>query len=126
MEHHVSKKHPPMSMTNRGAQFSPFAALTGYDDLVTETARYTDVRSELDDEEKERIGRELQDACGSGSEVSITHFVPDERKCGGSYAVTSGKVTKIDALDRKVIINRKTEIYLDDITDVRSADREDR
>ena len=126
MEHHVSQNHPHMSMTNRGAQFSPFAALTGYDDLVAETARFTDSLSELDDDERERLGRELQDAFMTGSKVRITHFVPDARKSGGSYRVSTGKIARIDEIERKVYLDRKTAVYIDDITDVYAEQAEDR
>ena len=88
LSHHVSSRHPQMPMMNRAAQFSPFAALTGYDDAVRETARLTDEKIELDEYEKEELDRKIQWLGSHLDEhipVSITYFQPDDRKAGGTY-----------------------------------------
>lgn len=105
LPHHVSKKHPPMSLENRAAQFSPFAALTGYEGQVIEEARLTDKRVELSDSEKERLDEKLRIIAEHLDErptVSITYFVPDHYKDGGSYTTGTGTVKKINALERKI------------------------
>ncbi|MEG2421569.1 MAG: hypothetical protein RSB55_08455, partial [Oscillospiraceae bacterium] len=87
LPHHVSEKHPSMPMLDRAAQFSPFAALTGYDAAVKETARLTDRRVELDEGEKEAIDQRLtlvQERLPDPTEVTITYFVPDKKKAGGA------------------------------------------
>ena len=91
--HHVSSKRPQMSRLNRAAQFSPFAALTGYDDLVAESARVTDEKHELGEYELEQLNSRIQylrDHLSEEPEVSITYFQADERKAGGSYIVFTG------------------------------------
>lgn len=90
--HHVSKVHPQMSMINRAAQFSPFAALTGYDDQIAETARLTDRRIELTEAEEAEISNALG-RLKKGDKVEITFFVPDKKKAGGRY-VTENVVVK--------------------------------
>jgi hypothetical protein len=83
LPHHVSQRHPQMSLHDRAAQFSPFAALTGYDAAVKETARLTAQRVELDEGEKEALDQRLtlvQERLPEPTEVTITYFVPDKRK----------------------------------------------
>jgi len=99
LPHHVSSKHPQMSRANRAAQFSPFAALTGYDAAVKETARLTDQRIELDEEAKASLDlrlRLLADHLSEHPLISITYFQPDDRKDGGSYVTATGTVKKLD------------------------------
>ena len=93
--HHVSSKRPQMSRLNRAAQFSPFAALTGYDDLVAESARVTDEKHELGEFELEQLNSRIQylrDHLSEEPEVNITYFQADERKAGGSYIVFTSTV----------------------------------
>lgn len=88
-----------MSNYDRAAQFSPFAALTGYDDAVKETARLTDSKIELDEYELQELNEKLnkiQDNLREDAEVSITYFVTDKKKSGGSYKTISGIVKRID------------------------------
>lgn len=135
LPHHVSFTHPQMPMANRAAQFSPFAALTGYDDQIRETARLTDGRIELSEEEKIRLDERLQmiqeqiDTCANNFDakntaVSITFFRPDTRKSGGSYSTISGAVKKIDTYKRKIIfyaengISDGDSIAIDDIVEI--------
>lgn len=94
---HVSPTHPPMSMENRAAQFSAFAALSGYEDAVRETGRLTQERIELSEEEQMVLDYELGQALEQGCEVKVTWFVPDERKEGGSYQNVRGYLKKADA-----------------------------
>jgi hypothetical protein len=118
LPHHVSEKHPPMSRLDRAAQFSPFAALTGYEAAVKETARLTDRRIELDEGEKEAIDQRLmllQERLPEPTEVTITYFVPDKKKTGGAYVSVSGTVKKIDDYERMVILRDGTNIPIDDI-----------
>ncbi len=118
LPHHVSEKHPPMSRLDRAAQFSPFAALTGYDAAVQETARLTDRRIELDEGERAAIDQRLmllQERLPEPTEVTITYFVPDKKKAGGAYVSVSGTVKKIDDYERMVILRNGTSIPIDDI-----------
>ena len=101
LPHYEPKNHQRMSIKARAAQFAPFAALTGYGDMVRETARLTDVRIELDEEEKNMINNKLQIIQSKIKELpkaSITYFMPDNRKFGGEYITTTGNIKKIDEL----------------------------
>lgn len=118
LPHHVSKKHPRMPAIDRAAQFSPFAALTGYDDAVEETARLTEERIELDDYQKDVLGHRLQmlaDRLGEHPEIAITYFEPDERKTGGAYVTSVGMVKKVDEFSRVVVMTDGTRIPFDEI-----------
>lgn len=117
----VSRKHPPLSAADRAAQFSPFAALTGYADILAETGRLTERRMELSDEEKERLDSRLRMALARFAEspvVAITYFQPDGKKSGGAYQTVSGVVRQIDALARSVRLSDGTQIPLDEISAV--------
>ncbi len=97
-EHHVSAKRPPMDRLSRAAQFSPFAALTGYEDLIRESERETDERWELDENSKELLNRKLIRLLERlpSPEASFVCFVPDAKKEGGEYVTVSGSVVKCD------------------------------
>ncbi|MCI2047525.1 MAG: YolD-like family protein [Faecalibacterium sp.] len=121
LPHHVSEKHPAMSVHDRAAQFSPFAALTGYDAAVQETARLTDRRIELDEGEKAAIDQRLtlvQERLPEPTEVTITYFVPDKKKAGGAYVSVTGTVKKIDDYERAVVLYDGTSVRIDDILHV--------
>lgn len=99
LPHHVSKTHPQMSMHDRAAQFSPFAALTGYDSAILETARLTEEKITLNEDMQELLDIQFQQLLEHLSEkplISITFFCPDKRKQGGSYVSISGTVKKLD------------------------------
>ena len=96
LPHHVSGRHTPMPMIKRAAQFAPFAALTGHEDAVAETARLTEDRIVLTEDAAQELNREITDALAGGLEIRIVHFVPDEKKAGGSYRETAGKIRKIE------------------------------
>ena len=101
LPHPTSQNHPRMSLHDRAAQFSPFAALTGHHAAITETGRLTDRRIELDESEIARVDAELQhlqELLPGRPTVSITYFVPDERKDGGSYQTVTSEVKRIDAV----------------------------
>ena len=98
LPHHVSKVHPQMSMYNRAAQFAPFAALTGHEDAIQETARQTDEDKELSESEAEILNRKLTYLILKKEEkpaVSVTYFVEDGRKSGGNYRTATG-IKRID------------------------------
>lgn len=116
--HYQSKTRPHMSMTARAAQFSPFAALTGYDESVRETGRLTEEKIILDETQVEAVDRKLQEIENGRKTVTITYFIPDLLKEGGSYTITSGEVKKTDPLERKVFMQDGVIIPVDDIFDI--------
>ena len=116
--HHVSRVHPQMSMEDRAAQFSPFAALTGYDAAIAETARLTDQRVELDEYERQALNEKLQfisEHLNEHPKVSITCFVPDARKDGGEYVTLTGKVKKIDDYEHRIVLMDGSRILMEDV-----------
>ena len=111
LPHHVSKVHPQMSMAQRAAQFSPFAALVGYEDVIDETARQTDSKRELDETEKIELDRKLcviESHLAEKPLVEIEFFVPDKTKAGGEYVFKSGSIVKIVPTERVVIVGGET------------------
>ena len=115
----VSTTHPPMSQADRAAQFSPFAALTGYEAAVRETARLTQGRMTLSEEEKESINRVLlylQDHLSEQPPVLVTYFLPDQKKDGGAYLTLRGTLRRIAPLERQLLLTDGTQIPIDDIT----------
>ena len=113
LSHHVSSRHPQMPMMNRAAQFSPFAALTGYEDAVRETARLTDEKIELDEYEKEELDRKIQWLGSHLDEhipVSITYFQPDDKKAGGAYEEIVDTVRKINVYEHEILLTKGTKI----------------
>jgi hypothetical protein len=110
-----------MSMHDRAAQFSPFAALTGYGDAVAETARYTDLKIELDEYAKVALDEKLirlQEVIRDKPEVTITYFLPDTKKTGGSYQTITGTVKKIDVYQHRIVMDDATEIPMDDMVEI--------
>lgn len=96
---HISAKHPPMSVYDRAAQFSPFSALSGYEAAIDETARLTDARSELDEYEKLRISdiiNQIKENIGNDPQVNVTYFLSDRKKDGGKYLTVLGNVRRTD------------------------------
>lgn len=119
LPHHVSKRNPQMPADERAAQFSPFAALTGYGAVIRETARLTDRKMELSENMKEELERKLKELCARNCEGEITFFVPDERKEGGAYVTAEGRVKKTDDAERAVVLEDGTRIPVEDIVDIR-------
>lgn len=117
--HHQSAVHPRMSALDRAAQFSSFAALTGYGDAIKEEARLVDKRIELNDEEIRELNEMLMFICDnilSKPSVKITFFVPDERKEGGEYVDRCCRIKKVDLGNRILIVEDGNEaIKIDDI-----------
>jgi hypothetical protein len=108
-------------MYDRAAQFAPFAALVGYDDAVAETARLTEARPELDEQEQRELNArlcELADLIQDHPEVRIRYFVPDERKSGGSIVEISGTVKKLVAADGTIVLTDGTVIPISDIVEL--------
>ena len=120
LPHHVSTTRPQMSMMDRAAQFSPFAALTGYDAAIKETGRLTDEKTEMDEEALNILNMKFQilvDSLDDEPEVTFTYFKPDERKAGGAYLTASGVVKKIDDFERMIVMRNGTKIPMDDVLD---------
>lgn len=125
LPHHISIKHPQMSLYARSAQFAPFSALTGYDDAVIETARVTGEKIELDDEVKNELDRKLTlllNKIDKRLKITFTYFIPDKRKAGGEYETIIGVVKKFDDYNRKIILEDETEIKLNEIIDITISD----
>ena len=124
LPHHQSMTREHMTLHDRAAQFSPFAALTGHDAAIAETARLTDKKLHLSEDriavinEKLRMLEEMFPEC---PEVSITYFVPDGKKGGGAYTTKTGCVKRIDPIKGTVEFADHTSVPFDDIFDVESA-----
>ena len=118
LPHHVSNVRPHMPRGDRAAQFSPFAALTGYDAAVRETARLTQPRRDLDESSISALNEKLQrllELPDERPEVTITYYVPDERKAGGAYVGVTGRVKKIDGYTHTVVMTDRTAIPMEQI-----------
>ncbi len=121
LPHHTSKKYPRMSLEARSAQFAPFAALTGYDEVLIETARLTNERVEIDETIKVIIDSKLQIIKEHIMEkplITFMYFVPDLKKDGGKYVTVTGNVKKIDEYRNVLILENKTEIPISEIIDI--------
>lgn len=115
---HVSAKRSPMSCYDRAAQFSPFAALTGYDAVIAESGRLTDNQAELDEGGKALLDEKLQllrEHLAENPEAVLTVFRPDDRKSGGAYEVIRGHVKKIDPVTRCIVLHEGNVISVDRI-----------
>ena len=126
LPHNTSTKHPRMTRTARAAQFAPFAALTGLDDEMEETARLTDKKITLDEEQKQVINRELLFIKNNPQRdipVIITFFKSDGRKDGGAYIEKEVRIKKIDEINRKLILSDYSEIKIDDLFSVRIKEK---
>ena len=123
LPHHVSKKHPQMSLHDRAAQFSPFAALTGHKAAINETARLTDEKQILSEDVIAKLNEQLnliKENIGTNQTVTITYFVPDDKKSGGAYISHTGVVNKIDEYNHTVILTDKTVIPIEQISEMQS------
>ena len=121
LPHHVSKTRPQMSMIDRAAQFSPFAALTGYDAAIKETGRLTDEKIEMDEVALNILNMKFQllvDRLADEPEITFTYFKPDERKAGGAYIDVTGKVKKVDDFERLIVMQNGTKMPMDDILNI--------
>jgi methanogenic corrinoid protein MtbC1 len=118
LQHHVSSHHEHMSLIDRAAQFSPFAALTGFDGEIKETARLTDKRMELAADAREILNEKLRivrEQLNNKMEVEFTFYQPDEMKSGGAYVSVRGLVKKIDEYEHVVVMQDGTRISVEDI-----------
>lgn len=118
LPHPVSQRHPQMPLADRAAQFSPFAALTGLDAALQETARLTDQRITLDEYEQAELDKTLQalrEAAPQHPAVEITYFQPDARKAGGQYVTSVGHVKRIAEYEQQLILTDGTSIPLAEI-----------
>lgn len=121
MPHHVSITRPHISMHDRAAQFSPFAALTGYDDTVRETARLTDEKLELTADRTTDLNQKiafLKEHADERPEITVEYFIPDEKKSGGKYVTLSGKFRRIDEYNHNMVFTSGEEIPLNDIFEI--------
>ena len=121
LPHPEPRTHPRMSLHDRAAQFSPFAALTGHSAAIAETGRLTDSRVTLDESEMARVDAALQrlrELLSQEPVASITYFVPDERKAGGSYQTITGTARRIDTVNGVLLLTDQRAIPIPDILDV--------
>lgn len=122
---HVSRTRPHMPSADRAAQFMPFAALTGHGAAVEETARLTSERIEPDESFKALLDQKLRiirEHLSEHPEVSITYFIPDLKKEGGSYAVAEGRVIRINEYDKTIALSDGTKLPIDEIIEIESHD----
>ena len=121
LPHHVSKTRNPMSLYNRAAQFAPFAALTGYDDAIEETARLTETKVELSDELKNDLNQKInfiKNNIKVHPEITIKYFVRDNKKSGGIYKSLTSIIKKVDEFNKCFIFADNTNVYFDDIISI--------
>ena len=121
LPHPVSKTHPPMPRAERAAQSSSFAALTGYEEIVAESARLTEARAELDRDALEALDgalRALAAEIETRPEAELRYFVPDEKKAGGRYETLRGRVKKIDEQASLLLLEDGKKIPLGDIASI--------
>lgn len=121
LPHHISKSRPQMSLRDRAAQFAPFAALTGYDEAVRETARLTDKKQELGDEDIALLNQQIQlliENIKYHPQVKITFFIPDEKKDGGRYETITATVRRIDTFEKHIVFDDKTKLSIDQISNI--------
>lgn len=122
LPHHVSAARPRMSMHDRAAQFSPFSALTGYDDAIDETARLTDKQFELSEDARNKLDEQLRliaDRIEEQPEIEVTYFQPDELKEGGTYLTARGRVRRIDEYERKIVFCDGVRIGLECVVGIK-------
>lgn len=122
LPHHVSEKRPHMSNYDRAAQFSPFAALTGYDSAIAETARLTDQRIELSDDRIEAIDAVLRvvgENIDSKPEIEVVYFKQDAKKDGGAYLTVTGNIKKINEIEKTLLFTDGRVIPILDILSIR-------
>jgi len=115
---HISKKHPQPTMLERAARFAPFAAITGYEEMVLEEARVTDERIDLDEGTLSLLNEKLnmiQEFLDEEPEIKILYFEPDKRKTGGTYVTVTGIVKRIDEYEQLVIMTDGKKIRIGDI-----------
>lgn len=123
LPHYEPKNHPRMSIEARSAQFAPFSALTGYDDVVKETGRLTQRKLELSEEQKINISLKLQEALDNKNEVIIKYFIKDTKKSGGKYSEKTGIIKKYDQIKQTIIFYDKTLIEINDVISINDIEQ---
>ena len=121
LPHRTSPRHPRMSLRDRAAQFAPFSALTGYDDVIDETARLTDGRIELSEDARAVLDvkqKMLQRRIAEQPRVMVVYFVSDQRKAGGSYHSFTGNLLRMDELEREMVFVDGTRIKTADVIEI--------
>lgn len=121
LPHHVSKRHPQMSLYNRAAQFAPFAALTGYEEAIIETARLTAPKVDMMEDNQQLLDRKLALLSHSLIEqptVSITYFQPDKKKSGGQYLTITGVIKSIRDSERVILMADGKSVSIDTIISI--------
>lgn len=121
LPHHKSTKYPHMSMYDRAAQFSPFAALVGHDEAIKETARLTDKKIELSEYEMSVLDEKFQvviENIGTTKVFTFEYFVPDIKKEGGKYTTITGCIKNVDTVNGVVTLKDYTAININDIVDI--------
>lgn len=121
LEHHVSKTHPHMSVADRAAQFAPFAALTGYEEVIDEAGRLTQQRIQVDEDRLAELDDALRAVLAQGGAVKLVYFAEDDRKEGGSYRTIVGRIRKVDEVGRRLIMEDGTAISTDCIIELGSC-----
>lgn len=120
---YVSRRYPQPTMMDRAARFAPFAAITGYEEMVLEEARVTEERIDLDEGALSLLNEKLnmiQEFLDEKPEITVTYFEPDKRKSGGAYVIVTGTVKQIDEYEHLVIMNDGKKIRIDDIYELES------
>ncbi|MDE6578467.1 MAG: hypothetical protein K2K58_09900 [Muribaculaceae bacterium] len=119
---HYEPVRKRMPMKNRAAQFAPFAALTGHEDAIMETARFTDKRIELSDYERGELSKKILHAYNNGLEVSLEFFKPDKNKEGGSYEIKRGKIKRIEETEKMILMQDGASIWIEMISGINIFD----
>ena len=121
LPHHVSERHPRLGKDSYAAQFSPFAALSGYEQIISETVRTTNERPQLDDDAKLRLSNKLKvvmDHIDEKPLITLSYFVPDKRKAGGECVTLDGVIKKLDVYERIIFMTDGRRIPADDLYDI--------
>lgn len=121
LPHPISAKHPQMALEDRAAQFSPFAALTGYDAAISETQRLTEARRELDENQKASLDEKmaiLLERLDERPVVRITYFQADDKKDGGAYRTIEGVIRKVNEYEKLLQMEDGTQIPIQDVTEL--------
>lgn len=121
LPHHISANRPHMSVYDRAAQFSPFAALKGYDDEIDEAARFTEEKIELDGARAEELNEKLlllTEQVSARPKIQLTYFRPDGKKSGGEYITKEDCLRKVDVYNRKLLMESGLAVAFDDIFDI--------
>lgn len=118
LPHYTSKKYPRMSIEKRAAQFSPFQALTGYEEKIMETKRITEEKIEITDELKQILNEQIKEKYINKKSIIITYFIKDKTKKGGTYKKEKGLIKKIDNYNKQIILENNKKIPINEIIDI--------